>query len=134
MTGEIDKTLIEKTSKWLQALGKEFNFSHTDLYRIELCLGELITNVVNHSDPQYANQPLELYASIEPLRAVLTLIDPASPFDPLSYPPPSIAKTIEEIQVGGQGIHLARQFSDGFRYERLDNKNRLELVFELEKS
>jgi anti-sigma regulatory factor (Ser/Thr protein kinase) len=133
MTGNIENTLIEKASKWLQRLGKEFKFSHTDLYRIELCLGELIANVVSYSDPQYANQPLELHASIEPHRAILTLIDPASPFDPLSYPTPPIAETIDEIQVGGQGIHLALEFSDGFRYERLDNRNRVELVFNLEK-
>ena len=133
LTGPLDTDLIEKTGKWLQALGKEFNFSHTDLYRIELCLGELVTNVVSYSDPQYANQPVELHAVIEAQRAVLTLIDPAAPFDPLSRPPPPVAKTIEEIKVGGQGIHLALEFSDAFRYERRDDKNRLELVFDLER-
>lgn len=132
LTGSLDTALIEKTAQWLQALGKEFNFSHTDLYRIELCFDELVTNVVSYSDPQYANQPVELHAVIEAQRAVLTLVDPAAPFDPTSRPPPPAAKTIEEIQVGGQGIPLVREFSDAFRYERRDDKNRIELVFDLE--
>ena len=132
LTGPLDTALIGKAGKWLQALGKEFNFSQTDLYRIELCIGELVTNVVRYSDPRYANQPVELHAVIEEKRAVLSLIDPAAPFDPLSFRPPPAAKTIEEMQVGGQGIHLVREFSDAFRYERRENKNRLELVFNLE--
>jgi anti-sigma regulatory factor (Ser/Thr protein kinase) len=125
--------LIEEAGKWLQALGQEFNFSHTDLYRIELCVEELLTNLVMHSDPQYANQPVGLHAVIEAQRAVLTLVDPAAFFDPLSRPPPPVANSIEEMQVGGQGIYLVRKFSDVFRYERRDDKNRVELVFDLER-
>jgi anti-sigma regulatory factor (Ser/Thr protein kinase) len=132
LTGSLAPPLIEETGKWVQALGKEFHFSHTDTYRIELCLDELVTNVVNYSDPQYAHQPVELHAVIEAQRATLTLTDPAAPFDPLSRPPPPVAKTLEEMQIGGQGIHLVREFSDACRYERRDNKNTLELVFNLE--
>jgi anti-sigma regulatory factor (Ser/Thr protein kinase) len=130
--GSLAPALIEETGKWVQALGKEFDFSHTDLYRIELCLDELVTNVVSYSDPQYANQPVELHAVIEGQRAVLALIDPAAPFNPLSRPPPPVATTIEEMQIGGQGIHLVREFSDACRYQRWDGKNRIELVFDLE--
>lgn len=131
LTGPLDPVLISEASAWLQVLGAEFNFSHEDMYRIELCFEELVTNVVNYSDPQYANQPVDLHAVIEAQRATLTLIDPAAPYDPFSRPPPPVVTSIEEIKIGGQGIHLVRQFSDAHRYERCDNKNRLELVFNL---
>ncbi|MGK2951498.1 MAG: SpoIIE family protein phosphatase [Thiobacillus sp.] len=131
LTGPLDPVLTNEASAWLQALGAEFNFSHEDMYRIELCFEELVTNVVNYSDPQYANQPVDLHAVIEAQRATLTLIDPAAPYDPFSRPPPPVATSIEEVKIGGQGIHLVRQFSDAHRYERCDNKNRLELVFNL---
>ena len=124
--------LIDATSQWLQALGTEFNLSPQDTYRIDLCFTELIANAINYSDPQYANQNVELHAAIEPRKAMLTLIDPAAPFDPFTVAPPPAAKTIEEMKIGGQGIHLVREFSDSQRYERSNEKNKIELVFDLE--
>ena len=132
LTGTLCPALIEATGKWLQALGAEFNFSHQDLYRIDLCFVELVHNIVRYSDPQYANQRVDLHAVIEAQSVTLTLIDPAAPFDPLSVLPPPVAKFIEDMQVGGQGIPLIREFSSACRYERCSNKNRVELVFDLE--
>ena len=131
LTGPLDQALVGAASSWLQALGAEFNFSHEDLYRIDMCFEELVSNVVNYSDPQFANQPVDLHASIETQRVTFTLIDPAAPFDPFSLPPPTVAKTLAEFEIGGQGVHLVREFSDAYRYERRDDTNRVELVFEL---
>jgi len=131
LTGPLAITLVDETSKWLHVLGEEFNFSHDDMYRIDLCFAELVTNVASYSDAQYANQPVEIRAVIEPQRVTLTLIDPAALYDPLSRPLPPMARSIAEFQVGGQGIHLVREFSNACRYERRDGNNRLELVFDL---
>jgi sigma-B regulation protein RsbU (phosphoserine phosphatase) len=123
--------MIAAASDWLQRLAEEFGLTHEDLYRIDLCFAELVSNVVKFAEAQYANMPLELKAAIEERRITLTLIDSAQQFDPLSVPPPRVAKTIDELQVGGQGIALVREFSDARHYDRRDNKNRLELVFDL---
>ena len=104
------------------------------MYRIELCSVELVNNVVSYSDPQYADLPVELHIAIEPFKITLTLTDSAAQFDPFSVPPPPVAKTIEDMQVGGQGVHLIREFSNAYRYERHSNKNRVELIFELDQS
>jgi len=116
----------------VRALGEEFNFSPNDLYRVELCIVELVTNIVSYSDPQYTDKQVELHAVIEAQRATFKLIDPAAAFDPFSRPPPPVAKTLEELQIGGRGITLVREFSNGHRYERRDNQNWVELIFELE--
>lgn len=131
LKGIIDASMIAATSDWLRRLAEEFGLTHEDAYRIDLCLAELVSNVVKFAEAQYANMPLELRAAIEQRRLTLTLVDPAQAFDPLSVPPPRAAQSIEELQVGGQGIHLVREFSDACRYERRDNQNRFELVFEL---
>jgi serine phosphatase RsbU (regulator of sigma subunit)/anti-sigma regulatory factor (Ser/Thr protein kinase) len=131
LSGPLDQSLVGAASAWLQSLGAEFNFSHEDQYRIDMCFEELVTNVVNYSDSQFANQQVDLHAMIEAQRATLTLIDPAAPFDPFTRAPPTVAKTLAEFQIGGQGVHLVREFSDARRYERRDDSNRLELVFNL---
>lgn len=131
LTGPLDQALVSASSAWLQSLGAEFNFSHEDQYRIDMCLEELVTNVVNYSGPQHTGQTIDLLAMIEAQRVTFTLIDPAAPFDPFARPPPPVAKTLAEFQIGGQGVHLVREFSDAHRYERRDDSNRLELVFQL---
>jgi serine phosphatase RsbU (regulator of sigma subunit)/anti-sigma regulatory factor (Ser/Thr protein kinase) len=131
LKGIIDTSMIAATSTWVRGLSEEFGLMHEDLYRIDLCFAELVTNVVNYSEAKYANLPLELHAVIEEQRISLTLIDPAQAYDPLCKPPPPSARTIEELQVGGQGIRLVREFCDAHRYERSDGKNRIELVFNL---
>lgn len=131
LKGVIDTSMLAATSNWLGRLAAEFGLVHEDLYRIDLCFEELVSNVVRFAEARYAGMPLELHALIEAQRMTLTLIDPAQAFDPLSVPPPPVARTIEELQVGGQGVNLVREFSDARRYERRDDKNRLELVFEL---
>ncbi|WP_296492913.1 SpoIIE family protein phosphatase [Rhodoferax sp.] len=131
LTGPLDQSLISASSSWLQSLAAAFNFSPEDLYRIDMCFEELVTNVVNYSAPQFAQQPVNLHASIGAQQASFTLIDPAAPFDPFSLPPPTLAKTLADFEIGGQGVHLVREFSNAYRYQRRDNCNRVELVFEL---
>ncbi len=131
LIGPLGPALIDEMGQWLQSLGAEFNFSPEDLYRVEVCGEEIITNVVNYSDPLHTGQPVELRAVIEPRRATLTFIDPAAPFDPFLRPPPPVATSLDDIQIGGQGVHLVRELSDAHRYECRDNRNRVELAFEL---
>jgi serine phosphatase RsbU (regulator of sigma subunit)/anti-sigma regulatory factor (Ser/Thr protein kinase) len=131
LTGCLAPELISTGGEWLRTLGAEFNFSHEDLYRTEVCFEELITNVVNYSAPQYAGQLVHVLVAIETQRATLTLTDPAAPYDPFSRAPPPKANSIQEMQVGGQGVQLVRSLSDAYLYERRDDTNRVELVFEL---
>ena len=44
-----------------------------------------------------------------------------------------VPASLADLQVGGHGIHLLREFSDGSRYEFRDDCNRLTLTFELER-
>ena len=131
LKGIIDTSMIAATSTWLRGLSEEFGLTHEDLYRIDLCFAELVANVVNYSEAKYANLPLELHAVVEEQRIALTLIDPAQAYDPLCTPPPPAARTIEELQVGGHGLRLVREFCDAHRYERSEGENRIELVFNL---
>jgi anti-sigma regulatory factor (Ser/Thr protein kinase) len=52
-------------------------------------------------------------------------------FDPRQAPPPAEADSLEELQVGGWGIHLVREFTDRFDYQRMGERNVVTLGFEL---
>ena len=38
-------------------------------------------------------------------------------FDPTQFPPPSVAKSLEEAKVGDLGIHLMHSFASDMHYE-----------------
>lgn len=134
LKGPLGQALVGDAGRWLRSLADEFVISAGDLYRIDLCLEELIFNVANYSAAEYAGQPVELSVQIEGQRLAFVLTDPAAPFDPFSVPEPVKAATLEEMQIGGQGIHLVREFSNAYRYDRIDGKNRVELIFNLDES
>ena len=96
---------------------------------LTLALDELATNVIS-----YAFEPgTEVEAAVRITlrhegRAVWAVIEDAGrPFDPLSVPQADTAADLDDRQVGGLGVHLARQVVDEIAYERADGRNRLRL-------
>ena len=107
LKGVIDPSMIASTSAWVQGLAGEFGLAHEDLYRIDLCSTELVTNVVTYAEARFAGTPLELHAEVGERRMALAVVDSAQAFDPRSVgPPPS--QDDRGLQVGGQGSPRAR--------------------------
>ncbi|MEQ9575215.1 MAG: ATP-binding protein, partial [Rhodospirillales bacterium] len=50
------------------------------------------------------------------------------PFNPLEMPDPDVEAALEDREIGGLGIFLARQMMDVIRYRRADGFNCLTLV------
>ena len=111
-----------EASAWARRLAEQAGLDEDKTYALDLCIVELVTNIVDHS---YRGQPGEIRLDLQvgPARAVLTILDRGPAFDPLSVPPPSKPKSIEDAQVGGFGVHLVRSMSNGCHYERRDGEN-----------
>lgn len=109
-------------SAWARKLAEQAGLSHPRIDAIDLCIVELVTNVVDHS---YRGQPGEIRVDLDlgHEAAVLTILDHGPAFDPLSVPAPVLADTIEEAQVGGFGIHLVRSSADACEYARREGRN-----------
>jgi serine/threonine-protein kinase RsbW len=111
-----------KASAWARALAQEAGLSEELTYALDLCIVELVTNIVDHS---YGENPgaiqIELALGLE--AAILTLVDDGPAFDPLSVPAPNTPSSIEDAAVGGYGIHMVRATADECRYERRNGQN-----------
>ncbi len=92
-----------------------------------LAVNEAITNSLLHG---YHEQPGEITLSVESDGAdiVVRLIDRAPPFDPTSVPPPDINLPLEERPLGGLGVHMMRQLTDGLVYRASGGVNELSFV------
>ena len=57
---------------------------------------------------------------------MIRFVDDGREFDPLAVPSPVMKASIEDISVGGLGVHLVRKSVDEIQYSRDRYKNILE--------
>lgn len=121
---------LRTVSDWLHAFASAHSLSPDDTYRLDLCAGELVTNILDHSGAPSRDHLIELVLSQGERRVRLEILDTGRPFDPGEHlattPPPG-----PDAPPGGWGLRLVRRFSDGWEYERAGGHNRTTLEFEV---
>src|SRR5215475_14519194 len=123
-----DLASVGRASEWLRALAAEAGLDAEDAYRLDLCAGELLTNVVEYAYEDRASHSIELTATAGDREVRLEIADDGRPFDPVAHRlvrPPEI---LSEARWGGWGLRLVRQFADEYRYERRGDRNVVTLV------
>lgn len=103
-----------------------------DAYRLRLAVDEVATNVVVHGY-QEANETGSVVVSalIDARTLTIAVEDTARPFDPTAMTLPDeeeLDLPLEEREMGGLGVMLAREGVDDFRYERVNGRNRTMIV------
>ncbi len=93
----------------------------------QLALEEIVTNVIKYAYDDDAPHRVEVSMAREDGVIVLCVEDDGRPFDPLQTPPPALDEPVEERSIGGLGIHLVRQLVDQLSYERVGDRNRVEM-------
>ncbi len=100
---------------------------------IDLVLEELLTNVIHYAYPDEPGD-VEVGCAMEsPNRLCLTMQDWGVPFNPLVCAEPAFYADVEDRKVGGLGIYLVRHIADRICYQRLGDRNVLEVSFDLNK-
>lgn len=103
--------------------------AETLVYNLQLAAQEIAANIVEHAyggggDP--AAQRIRAAISVErrPARVVITLLDTGPPFDPASAPAPDL----DEPQIGGYGLFIARSLLDELTVTNTPDGNSWRLV------
>lgn len=91
------------------------------VFRVELVLEEVLSNVVRHGD---ATQ-IALHAQLLAGQVRLLFEDDGPPFDPTAHPAPVDAPDALAARTGGRGIQLALRFAVSVAYAYEDGLNRL---------
>jgi sigma-B regulation protein RsbU (phosphoserine phosphatase) len=89
---------------------------------VSVVLDELLTNTLSYGLAEQGGEAIvdiELHAD----RLVITVSDNGRPFDPFSSPAPDTTLSVEEREIGGQGIHLVRRMVDEMSYHRRSDRN-----------
>lgn len=97
-------------------------------YRLRLAIDELATNVIMHGNPaaHSGDTVIRFVSELDDQALTIVMEDRGPAFDPLEHEVPDeyLKKPIEERPIGGLGVFLAIRGVDGFRYERVGDRNR----------
>lgn len=98
------------------------------IFKIDLILEELLTNVINYAYPQ-GEGDVEIGYSLEDGKLKVSIRDWGCPFDPFESKEPDTCRDLNERKVGGLGIYLVRKLVSELNYERECGKNVLTFYF-----
>ena len=115
--------------RWVEALAVQFLVPPSMVHRIDLCLTELVTNLIDYGYSDDVVGTVSVYCWRQSEQIVIRIDDDGIAFDPTAYVPPDLPSSLAEASAGGRGIRLVRHFADGLQHVRKVDGNQLTLVF-----
>jgi serine/threonine-protein kinase RsbW len=136
LTGTIGD--ISAAAKWLDAIAADQQLPEQLVFALQVCLEELLTNIVRHGGAKSSGDLLE--AALPPVNVEITIStsakcvcmaveDDGKPFDIVNAPAHRIDRPLDELQPGGLGIQLIRNFASSIAYEQAGLGNRVVVEF-----
>ena len=113
----------------LKGVGK-FDFAtDSSLKKLRLVCEEMIVNIINHGYPEQTGKIKISYdVIVEEQKVMIEIIDQGIPFNPVDFKDPKLSSSIEERDIGGLGIYIAKKVVDEMKYKRYNSKNTLTLI------
>lgn len=119
---------LDKLSNELESAGRRWQLAPKIVLQLNLALDELFTNVVSYGFDKDSAQQVDMTLELFSDRICATMVDSGRPFDPTKPLDPELGLPLEEKDIGGLGIFLARQYVDDLQYRREGEQNIIILV------
>jgi serine/threonine-protein kinase RsbW len=114
---------IPRLASTLEYFAEIGNIPSKALFRLNLALDELLTNVISYGYPEARVGEIGVRVRFDGNRIEVRLADDALAFDPFSVPEPDLTSGIDERPVGGLGVHFVRTLMDEVSYCREGQQN-----------
>jgi serine/threonine-protein kinase RsbW len=96
---------------------EEAGFEEGLVNRIELAVDEACSNIIDHAYDGTSGL-IQLEVTVEPHQLLkIVLVDQGQPFDPQVVPEFQPCLSLDDVRVGGLGLHLMRQAMDDVCFE-----------------
>jgi serine/threonine-protein kinase RsbW len=114
----------------VRAMAGEEGFAHEECERLELCVVEALTNVIQHAYQGEAGHPVTLLVRLTGEELELRVHDEGLPMPDglLERPEPDEATTVSALAERGRGLFLLRRIADRIDYRQGPGGNTLVLA------
>lgn len=118
---------------WVASLGAAYAWPANTMFAMNLCLEEALSNIVRHGYRGDPNQKMTVDFEGDGEREAGFVVEDSSPhfrpFDPAVPLEEAAIAALEDVEPGGNGIRLLRQFASSVEWEPLEHGNRLRIGF-----
>jgi len=116
--------------EWIERLAARYAISSDLQFAMDLCLEEVISNIMRHGYAGQPGRPIRAqFSSLREGHFVLVVEDEAPHFNPLAAPELPCVDSQGLARIGGHGIRLVRHFAGSLEYQQIPGGNRLSLGF-----
>ena len=131
---QVDIAQIAQVPSWIERLAAIYRIPDKVQYASNLCLEEVLSNIILHGHNGDAAKGAILVRFLTPRPGCFVFIveDEAPHFNPLEQPELPALNPNEDMRIGGQGIRFLREFANALEYEPLTIGNRLKMFFSSE--
>ncbi len=114
---------LANIATFIESFGSKNSLTSDIIFKINLAVDELFTNVVNYSlkKDQKAKIKLSLSLNVNEVRIILE--DRGAPFDPTIVPQNMQNKSLDDMKAGGLGLHIVKELMSEVSYRRIDDTN-----------
>ncbi|MBC7907357.1 MAG: ATP-binding protein [Rhodospirillaceae bacterium] len=93
-------------------------------FNLNLCLDELITNIVSYGYDDNHRHEIHVRFSLEDGELICQIVDDAKQYDPFTEAPePDLDAGVDDRPIGGLGVFLVKEFMDRTEYRRDGDRN-----------
>ena len=121
---ELDQVPLAGVS--IRALCEYFRLPRGLSYQIELCVVEILNNVIEYGYRMQKGHPIEIRCNFRDSSVRIAVVDQARPME--SFDIPNIdfdPDDVESLPERGFGLYLVNEIMDEVRYESRDKSNRV---------
>lgn len=123
---------IARLARWIaefleaRGLGDDPSIVHD----LQLCLEEIVTNIIKYAYDQEGPRDIWVRLEYRPDALIAQVEDDGEPFNPLEHPRPDLSLGLAEVEPGGLGIELVREYMDDLSYHwnAAESRNCLTMV------
>lgn len=119
---------VPDLNAFIEDVAGKLGLDATVTSQLQLAVEEVVVNVMNYAYPagEKGNVTIKVMSDGHQLRVVI--IDSGIPFDPTLKEKADTTLSAEERPIGGLGIFLTRELMDSINYERVDERNILMMI------
>ncbi len=115
---------LSTIANYVKQVGIWANLSHKKVAKLRLAVDEIATNIIEYGYKNLSDNVINFSAKLDKNQLILWIEDTGIPFNPNQQEiPEDLDKPLEEREIGGLGVYLAKINVDQLIYERVNIQN-----------